>query len=68
MAEKEPSPTPGDERTKVWFAFLPVWIGRNIRWMEWVTVKQKFVRRRLPSMGAPHPFDCVMWMNWEFID
>ena len=43
----------GLTRTRSWFAFVPVWIKDEVRWLEIVTVKQKY------SYG---------WINIHFID
>lgn len=37
-------PKLGGEKTKTWFAFLPVKINKQIRWMERVTVKFQRVK------------------------
>ena len=44
----------GDERVKKQFTWLPVKAGREKRWLEWVTIKQRY-------------FDSE-WRNLYFID
>lgn len=46
-------PEVGETRVKQWFAFLPVEIDDDTRWLEWVTVKQRYG---------------YMWYNDAFID
>lgn len=35
-------PIIGEYRVKHRFALFPIWIGREIRWLEWVTIRQRF--------------------------
>lgn len=44
----------GDRRIYTWFAFLPVNIGGEVRWLELVTVEQKYLFSH--------------WSNEEFVD
>lgn len=38
----KPSPKDGDIRYKVFFAWLPVTIGLETRWLERISIKQEF--------------------------
>jgi hypothetical protein len=37
-----PDPRPGDKRTITKFAWLPIWINLEIRWLEWVAIEQRY--------------------------
>ena len=52
-------PTPGEERIITWFAWLPVRIGREMRWLESVTVSQVY------AVDTESSFD-HQWLNLEF--
>lgn len=57
---KNPEYGPNEIRIKRWFALLPVECKGEVRWLEFVTVKQSaFVRK---VSGA------LDWLNLEFID
>ena len=49
------------ERVKTWFAFVPVRIGRETRWLERVTCLQRYTDLMSPS-GEPEP----SWRNIKF--
>ena len=51
----------GDERIKTRFAFIPVVVGLEWRWLTKVTTKQKYM-----WVGYKEPFLC--WEDIEFID
>ena len=53
--------TPKLVRTKTWFAFFPVKIGDETRWLETVTVKQEYFYK---LGGVEWP----TWHNMSFID
>ena len=57
----------GDSRTKIWFAFFPVTIGHERRWLEKVTILQEYKH-------IPYPHDDIhafcfeeRWTNVEFV-
>lgn len=59
----KPQPIVGDTRTRSWFALLPVKIGDETRWLEWVTVKDKYVkiwRKSVEGCRARPDF----WEGW----
>lgn len=56
----QPKPLPCDERIIKKFAIFPIKIGYEIRWLEMVTIKQRYVFYRSYS-------DCY-WNNICFID
>lgn len=41
----KPEPKVGDEKTVRFFAWLPIWIGNETRWLEMVTVHYVFGRK-----------------------
>lgn len=51
---------PSEVRRVTWFAWLPVRIGLETRWLETVTVRQRV--NPLATLGGPR------WFNEEFID
>lgn len=53
-----PPPRIGDEKIVSWFAFRPVLLNREWRWLEWVSVKMRF------GMG----FLGNDWRHVEFVD
>ena len=53
----------GDERIITRFLFLPKRIGEDVRWLEWVKIKQEIVRSWM-SPGVP----CLADRDVEFID
>lgn len=55
----KPSPKHGDIRYKVFFAWLPVRIGLETRWLERVSVKQLFYK-------SDHDRRCSFWFNKAF--
>lgn len=69
MRVKLPIPKVGDKRTKNWFAIFPVFVhreGREIRWFERVTVKQKYCT--CLSMGPCGEIGFKdQWVNSEFV-
>ena len=54
-------PKLGTERVKTWFALFPVRVGRETRWLEKVTVEQKYT---LVNFDDPYED----WYNVKFID
>jgi len=54
----------GDTRESTWFAILPVRIGDETRWMEWVTVRWRraWVNDLLPPC-EPRP----RWVKESFL-
>jgi hypothetical protein len=67
-------PQIGDKRVHRWFALVPVCIEREVRWLEWVTVKQELVPTKKGEMIGNgeavvyyenHP---GRWANKRFID
>lgn len=52
------SPREGDVRVKKWFAFLPAKAGEEYRWLETVTVEQKYY------IGCGSNY----WRNLRFIE
>lgn len=54
------APEIDDERVRSWFAFFPVFIGSERRWLERVVVRQR--REAIPS---PHGF-VHSWENIAF--
>ena len=48
------TPTYGDKRTQAWFAFLPVTIENNTKWLQFVAIEQKYIHSE--------------WTNIKFID
>lgn len=50
-------PEDGDTRIKTKFAFLPIKIGDEVRWLEKVTVKQEY----------REGYDLSYWADIEFI-
>lgn len=55
----------GTTRIKTWFALFPVTIkyGSETRWLEKVTVKQKWVRNKYAILSSEY-----YWENIEFIN
>ena len=56
---------PGDIRVKTWFAFIPVKIGKNIRWLETVQVEYRCesFNRFLPPCA-----EYFAWVKHRFLD
>lgn len=44
----EPYPEPGDTRIRSFFAFLPISIGMEGRWLEKVTILERFQQTSTP--------------------
>ncbi len=59
---KDASPNVGDKRTVSFFAFLPIRIGDQSRWLENVVIDQKYGCGKEPV--------CVHydWQNLKFVD
>ena len=55
-------PELGTRRVKQWFALLPVTIGNETRWLEYVVVGQEYMDLISPS-GEPES----AWKNLQFI-
>jgi len=56
-----------DERTKTYFAYLPVVTDAETRWWEDVTVKQRYVE--VASLGDGGGFTAIkVWKSIEFVD
>lgn len=62
--DKEP-PKEGEERVKVFFAFLPVTIGRENRWLERVAVTQVYENRYGYSQWRNMRFDDLHLDMWK---
>jgi len=58
-------PYPGDKRVRKYFAFWPVRINREIRWLEKVEIRQEYTEEPVHFMGR----DLIRekWINKEFI-
>jgi len=59
--DNEPNPEDGDRRTRSWFAWWPVTIGTQTRWLETVTVREEY---RVPCLACGDPF----WARRYFED
>lgn len=57
------SPQAGDIKLLTKFAFLPITIGHETRWFEWVTIKQVCKEIPIPPI---HP--TLYWEDTEFIE
>lgn len=55
---KKHRPTIGDERVKIKFAWFPIKIDDEIRWLEYVTIRQRYVG----IWGGS------IWVNLEYIN
>lgn len=53
-------PSEGERRTSTWFAFLPVTIGKETRWLEKVAVRQQWKDGFI--------FEEKRWENLNFIN
>jgi len=55
----------GDRRISGWFAILPVWIGNDFRWLEWVRVEWEYKEKE----GLfPPCLPCLKWQMNRFVD
>jgi hypothetical protein len=61
--KKEKSPKVGDKRITSYFAFLPITVDNEIRWLENVTIEEEFTK----DDELPHPM-FHMWEKIRFID
>lgn len=60
------NPSQGDVKIKSWFAFLPVKIGDDYRWLERVTVEYHF---RPPHFSFDRiPDNNCYWFKDRFVD
>ncbi len=59
---KKPGIKTGTVRTTVKFAWWPITIKGETRWMEWVAVKQRFIR------DGCMEYTWIGWMNLDFDD
>lgn len=68
--EVPPLPVKGDKRTFSWFAFKPVRIDFQTRWLERVFVEQEY--RKVPHFvgppGMPRNVFVLEWVNERFFD
>lgn len=55
---KRVKPSHGDERIVTKYAWYPMSIKNDVRWFEWVKVRQRYV-------GT---WDGSVWVDLEFID
>lgn len=71
LKEKPPKPPHGFVRLKTWFAYLPVRIGKECRWLEQVTVSQRYHNKLhsspMDDLNAGFPLNSK-WINVEFVD
>lgn len=58
-----PKPKPGDIRRCTWFAWTPVTVGLEWRWLERVTVEEVCKYRRKPHVG-----EIPYWVATKFVD
>ena len=58
---KKVHPQKGDERIVHFFAWWPVFVRNEERWLEWVTIRQKFIV--ILDLPVPKTF----WRNEEFM-
>lgn len=56
-------PPAHSRRNKTWFAILPVYAEGEWRWLEWVTVEQRYI----PAFNGS-PLNGMAWRNDHFID
>lgn len=64
-----PEPKVGDRRIVSYFAWLPVGIGGEVRWLERVTIEQIYRREvRIDDQGYGYVFECGGWVNLDFMD
>lgn len=56
------APKDGDVRIVKTFAFIPVIVGRDIRWFEFVKIKQQY------SVSGRGMYVDRRWVNVQFID
>lgn len=62
-------PKSGDIKTKRKFALLPITIGKETRWLEWVVVQYRFSDFDLHSDPVTHRvYRYYGWMEEKFID
>lgn len=60
-------PKPGTTYIAEWFAWLPVRIGDETRWLETVCVEQVYGEKtRITEPGIPVAVSC--WINKRFLD
>jgi hypothetical protein len=53
------------ERIKTFFAFLPITINNETRWLEKVVVKQEFIEDCVSPIGE---YFCSYWNNVKFLN
>lgn len=59
----------GDKRIIEKFAFLPITIDNEARWLETVTIEQKYIKSTLIAYPSGTPLACkYVWNNEKFID
>lgn len=61
-----PKPSYLDTKIKTWFAFLPINIEDDYRWLEWVTVEYVFRPARSSIYRMPN--QTCYWFKTRFID
>lgn len=57
----------GDKRTSSWFAFWPVQLGNDRRWLEVVTVEWEYQMVH-PTFALPPAFPVPRWVKIRFTE
>lgn len=52
-------------RVRSWFAIFPVKIGQEIRWLETVSVRQRYCVK-YEVIESFHVAEIYGWVNWEW--
>lgn len=65
MRRKKSMPVQDDRRAVTKYAFLPITLGEDWVWLEWVYIEQRYV---IIHQGKYHEPVKGIWIDWRFID